>query len=76
MKIRSIKFAPIIGFGYWKDVYNGVMNIYGHTEYAESLDTVAKIPVQAIHTQRLTAMEYGPYFLWRILPEGFLISMN
>ena len=45
-------------------------------EYAENLDTVAKIPVKAIHTQSLTAMEYGPYFLWRIYEEGFIISMN
>ncbi len=45
-------------------------------EYAENLDTVERIPVQAVKTQLLTAMDYGPYFLWRILPEGFLISMN
>ncbi len=28
--IRSIKFAPILGFGYWKDVYGANIGLSGH----------------------------------------------
>ncbi len=45
-------------------------------EYSQDLDTVLRMPVQAIHSQILKPMEYGPYFLWRIYEEGFIISMN
>jgi len=30
MKIRHFKFAPIIGFGYWRDDYNLDSIIVGH----------------------------------------------
>lgn len=30
MKLRHIKIAPIIGFGYWKDIYDVLPGGYTH----------------------------------------------